>query len=145
MIAGPQPSPPAAEQDEKSSWNFAAGFELVPGRKIVEKLGGGHDVEVFLVWDAHLFALAVAKVLRPHRLGLPSALAHLEREARLACRLQHPNLGRGYALCLDAPHPHLLLEYVEGPTLRRLVAMDHSPRSSGCPWRPISPPSSSTS
>lgn len=50
-----------------------------------------------------------------------AARAHLEREGLLALRLRHPHLAHGYALCLDGQYPHLLLEYAEGPTLRRLV------------------------
>lgn len=111
-------SPP---RPAEPSWELAPGDEIAPGRQVVEILGGGRDVEVFLVWDSHLFALAVAKVLRPHRVENPRSRAHLEREGELARRLAHPGLGRGYELRLEGRYPHLLLEYVEGPTLRRLV------------------------
>jgi len=109
------------EAVEEPSWKLRPGQEITPGRRVVEKLGGGIDVEVYLVWDEHLFALAVAKLLRPHQAKVPAARAHLEREGLLALRLRHPHLAHGYALCLDGQYPHLLLEYAEGPTLRRLV------------------------
>lgn len=73
------------------------------------------------VKTAVLAAFAVAKLLRPHQAKVPAARAHLEREGLLALRLRHPHLAHGYALCLDGQYPHLLLEYAEGPTLRRLV------------------------
>lgn len=115
------PRAPPPPRPTESSWALRPGDELAPGRRIVEKLGGGRDVEVYLVWDAHLFALAVAKALRPHRVGQPRAVAHLRREGELARHLAHPGLGRAYEIRLDEPYPHLLLEYVEGPTVRRLV------------------------
>lgn len=115
------PSEPVQEKQATPSWNFRPGDSIASGRTVVEKLGGGRDVEVFLVWDEHLFALAVAKVLRPHKAENPKALAHLEREGALALRLKHPCLGRAFDARLEGPRPHLLLEYVEGPTVRRLV------------------------
>lgn len=110
-----------ALQEAKQSWELKEGDLLAPGRLVFECLGGGHDVEVFLVWDERRFCLAVAKALRPHRLGVGRALAHLRREGELLQRLAHPILPRCYDLTLDGERPHLLLEWVEGPTLRRLV------------------------
>lgn len=73
------------------------------------------------MWDDRLFALLVAKVLRPAHAGDPRALAELRREAHLLERLAHPSLVRGFGAFVDGPHPHLLLESVEGPTLYRVV------------------------
>lgn len=102
-------------------WGLGRGDAVAPGRTVVDRLGGGNDVEVFLVWDERRFALAVAKVLRPHRAADDRARAHLAREAALLERLAHPCLPRGYGVSLEGERPHLLLEWVEGPTLRRLV------------------------
>ena len=41
-----------------ASWELAEGDELLPGRTVVKAIGGGNRYEVFLVWDAELFALA---------------------------------------------------------------------------------------
>ncbi len=35
--------------------------------------------------------------------------------------LAHPVIVRGFGAVLDGPHPHLLIEHLEGPTLRRLI------------------------
>jgi eukaryotic-like serine/threonine-protein kinase len=104
-----------------ASWELAEGDELVPGRTVVKAIGGGSRYEVFLVWDADLFALAVAKVLRPDQAGDERALRELGEEARVLERLAHPVLVRGFGAALDGPRPQVLIEHLEGPSLRRLL------------------------
>jgi serine/threonine protein kinase len=113
-----------APRASRPRWGFEEGAELAPGRHVLRRLGGGSRYEVFLAWDEALFALAVAKVLRPDQAGDARALRELRREAELVERLAHPCLVRGFGAVLEGPHPHLLLEHVEGPTLQRVVARD---------------------
>jgi serine/threonine protein kinase len=63
----------------------------------------------------------VVKLLRPHLVEDLHALRELRREADLLSRLAHPGLVRGFGAVLGGPHPHLVLEHVEGPSLGRLV------------------------
>lgn len=110
-----------ARADESASWNFEAGAQLVEGRSVLKRLGGGSRYEVYLVWDERLFAITVAKILRPDQAGDAHALAELRREAEVLDRLAHPCLVRGFGAVLGGPRPHVLLEHLEGPTLRRLI------------------------
>ena len=103
------------------SWGFGEGAELAPGRSVVRSLGGGNRFEVLLVWDEGLYALAVAKVLRPHLVERERVLEDLRDEAELLARLAHPVIVRRFGAVLDGPRPHLLIEHLEGPTLRRLI------------------------
>jgi eukaryotic-like serine/threonine-protein kinase len=103
------------------SWEFAEGDEIAPGRSVLRSLGGGHDYEVYLVWDDALFSIVVAKLLRPDRVEDEKARRALEREAEALDKLAHPVLLRGFEAVLEGPHPHLLVEHLEGPTLRRLI------------------------
>jgi eukaryotic-like serine/threonine-protein kinase len=103
------------------SWGFEEGAELAPGRSVVRSLGGGNRFEVLLAWDEGLYALAVAKVLRPHLVDKERVLEDLRHEAELLARLAHPVIVRGFDAVLDGPRPHLLIEHLEGPTLRRLI------------------------
>jgi serine/threonine protein kinase len=124
---GDAPAPASAGVPRHASrprWGFADGAEIAPGRHVLRRLGGGSRYEVFLAWDETLFALTVAKVLRPDQAGDPRALRELRREAELVERLAHPRLVRGFGAVLEGPHPHLLLEHVEGPTLHRVVARE---------------------
>ena len=79
-----------------SSWQWAEGDEIAPGRTILEGLGGGSRYEVALVWDDERFALFVAKVLRPHVAGDEDARRDLALEAEALAALSHPVLLRGF-------------------------------------------------
>lgn len=45
----------------------------------------------------------------------------MAREAETLGALAHPTVVRGFDAVLDGPRPHLLLEHLEGPSLRRLI------------------------
>jgi serine/threonine protein kinase len=107
-----------------ASWNFEEGDELHPGRIVLKPIGGGNRYEVCLVWDESLYALAVAKVLRPDQAEDEKALRDLGREAEALNALAHPTLVRGFDAVLAGPRPHLLIEHLEGPSLRRLIRRD---------------------
>jgi serine/threonine protein kinase len=74
-----------------------------------------------LVWDDHLCALTVAKVLRAELRADERALKELRVEAEVLERLAHPVIVRVFDAALEGPYPHLLIEHLEGPTLRRLI------------------------
>ena len=104
-----------------TSWELEEGEEIAPGRSVLKALGGGTRYEVLLVWDDVRYAIMVAKVLRPAVAGDEDALRDLEREAEALEALSHPVILRGFDAVLHGPHPHLLVEHLEGPTLRRLL------------------------
>ena len=106
---------------ERASWEFGEGEEIVPGRHALKEIGGGSRYEVFLVWDETLFSLAVAKVLRPDVAEDDRALRELGEEAEVLGRTAHPVIVRGFDAVLEPPRPHLLIEHLEGPSLRRLI------------------------
>jgi serine/threonine protein kinase len=115
------PPAPEAPAPGRASWGFEEGALIAPGRRVLKPLGGGNRCEVFLVWDERIFSLLVAKVLRPDQVDDELARHDLAREADLLARLGHPTLVRGFGARLEGPHPHLLMEHVEGPTLGTLV------------------------
>ena len=119
--ANDQPPDDAQKRKKHARWDLEAGAPIGVGRSVVKRLGGGDACEVFVVWDERLFALMVAKILRPDRIEDEPSLRDLRHEARLLERLAHPSLVRGFGAVLDGPHPHILLELVEGPTLHRLI------------------------
>jgi eukaryotic-like serine/threonine-protein kinase len=110
-----------AVAEESHSWELEEGAEIAPDRTVLKLLGGGHLYEVYLVWDDHLFAIMVAKLLRPDELDDERALRALRREAEALDRLSHPVLLRGFGAVVDGDYPHVLVEHLEGPTLRRLI------------------------
>src|ERR687897_1368139 len=106
---------------QKETWAFPEGHEIAPGRTTLKLLGGGNRYEVYLVWDERLFSVMVAKVLRPDLVEEEYALRGLRRELDALEALAHPVLLRGFASDIDGPYPHVLVEHLEGPTLRRLI------------------------
>ena len=118
--------PPPWEQEgrERPTWGFVEGDEIAPGRTVLRQLGGGRRYEVFLVWDDHRLAVLVAKVLRPDQAADAAGLRDLGREAEALARLSHPAIVRGFDAVTGGRFPHLLIEHLEGPTLRDLIERD---------------------
>ena len=76
---------------------------------------------MYLVWDDRLFAIVVAKVLRPDRSEDRRSIRALGVEAAMLNRLSHPVIVRQFDAALDGPRPHLVLEHLEGTTLATLL------------------------
>jgi serine/threonine protein kinase len=106
---------------DRPSWGLDEGAPIAPGRTVLRAIGGGSRYEALLVWDERLYAIMVAKVLRPDQAEDEHALRELRREAEALERLAHPVIVRGFDAVLDGLYPHLLIEHLEGPTLRRLI------------------------
>ena len=106
---------------ERASWDFEEGATIVPGRLALKALGGGTRYEAYLVWDEDLYALGVAKVLRPDQVEDERALRELRAEAEMLETVDHPVIVRGFGAVLGGPRPHVLIEHLEGPSLRRLI------------------------
>jgi serine/threonine protein kinase len=109
------------QKTERSSWNFEAGAQITKGRSVLKRLAGGSRYEVYLTWDDRLFAITVTKILRPDLAADEHALGELRREVEVLERLAHPCLVRSFDAVLDGTHPHIMLEHLEGPTLRHLI------------------------
>ena len=106
---------------------------LASGRRVVRRLADGGAHEVFLV-AAGPRGLAAAKLPRPHLAGDPHSLLGLKNEARALERLAQPTAAASSRHESLGSHPHLLLEYVPGPTLTR--AWRRAGRSDHGRWRP---------
>jgi len=118
IATAPAPWPMPAS----SSWVFAPRATLAPGRRVIRRLGHGGAHEAFLVDTGGLPIHAVAKLPRPHLVEDAHCLLGLKNEGRALDQLAHPALPRHLETLLDGPHPHLLLEYVPGPTLQDALA-----------------------
>jgi eukaryotic-like serine/threonine-protein kinase len=112
---------PGIAAKAKSSWGFAEGDELAPGRHVVRLLGGGRRYEAYLAWDDDLRALVAVKVVRPELVDHEGVLAGLAAEARALELVRHPTIVRAFDAVLDGGRPHLVLELLDGPRLSTLV------------------------
>jgi eukaryotic-like serine/threonine-protein kinase len=104
-----------------ASWEFEPGHEIAPGRTILKSIGGGNLFEVHLVWDEHMHSILVAKVVRPDQADDERSREDVAEEAEVLASLAHPVIVRGFGAVTTGPYPHLLIEHLEGPSLRRLI------------------------
>jgi eukaryotic-like serine/threonine-protein kinase len=112
--------------DPEPSRSWSPGHELAPGLLAWALLGDGRRCETWLAWDLGRWCPVAVKLPRP---GQPArAVAALAQEARVAGSTAHPGIRRLLEGRLDRPLPHLVFEYVEGPTLDDALA-DEGPFS----------------
>jgi len=94
--------------------------------EIGELLGRGGMAEVHLGRDTRLGRTVAVKMLRPDLARDPSFQARFRREAHSAASLNHPAIVAVYDTGEDEfagnPVPYIVMEYVEGSTLRELLA-----------------------
>ncbi|QYJ05486.1 serine/threonine protein kinase [Nocardioides panacisoli] len=110
---------PSGAVDE--SWHLRRGDAITPELTAMRLLGGGSAYEAFLAFDEVTCGPVVAKVVRPSEVDDHQTLAGLEREAAALEVANHPVVVRGLRHDVDGPRPHLVLEFVEGPRLSRLI------------------------
>ena len=106
---------------EKSSWGFHEGDEIVAGRHATRLLGGGRRYEAYLAWDDELHALVVAKIVRPALVESKPARRGMDGEAQALRALNHPTIVRLFDAVIDGDRPHLVLEHLDGPRLSTLL------------------------
>ena len=106
--------------DPEPSWSWSPGDELVPGLLAWALLGDGRRCETWLAWDLGRWCPVAVKLPRPGQGA--RAVAALAGEARVPAAVAHPGIRRLLEDRLDQPLPHLVFEYVEGPTLDDALA-----------------------
>src|SRR5262245_39360277 len=89
--------------------------------QVARALRPGGMGEVAVADDARLPRQVVLKCLAGRWLTSPLARQRLMREARTAAALSHPNIATLYDVIEDAAPPILVLEYVEGRSLRDVL------------------------
>lgn len=90
--------------------------------QLVELLGAGGMGEVYLAEDLKLQRKVALKLLPPLFMTDPERVRRLEREARSASALNHPNILTIYEIDeIDSTH-YIATEYIDGPTLRQRMA-----------------------
>jgi len=93
--------------------------EILNGRyEILKSVGFGGMAEVYLAKDVLLDRKIAVKVLRKKFLDNKAQLEQFKREARSAARLIHPSIVTIYDVCDDGDISYILMEYVEGVSLK---------------------------
>jgi eukaryotic-like serine/threonine-protein kinase len=119
-----EPAPPSA--GEAAVERARAGARRAVGRyEVIARIGHGGMGSVYLArltsetGFRRFFAL---KLLRQHLLDDAAAANNFLEEARLAGFLHHPNAVSVVDAGIDGTQPYLVMDYVEGGSLKQLVA-----------------------
>ena len=90
--------------------------------RILETLGAGGMGAVYKAYDEKLQRVVALKMLPPEALAEDDRRRRFLREARAASALNHPHILTVYEVGEDDGKPYLVMEYVEGETLRQKLA-----------------------
>ncbi len=93
--------------------------EVVDRYELIQPLGEGAYAEVWKARDKRDGSSVVVKFPLPELFGDPALFQRYRREAEIARRLDHPNIQRALDDGARRSEPYLVLEYVEGPSLRQ--------------------------
>ena len=95
---------------------------LLDGRyRVEDKIATGGMSTVYRGLDVRLDRPVALKVMDSRYANDSQFLTRFQREARAVARLKDPGLVAVYDQGLDAAHPFLVMELVEGGTLRELL------------------------
>jgi len=101
------------------------GRQVLGGRyRILDVLGDGGMARVFRGEDTRLGRVVAVKILHQHYLSQPEFVRRFEQEAQLAARLSHPNIVAIYDVDRQGDTYYIVMEYVEGGSLKGLITRD---------------------
>jgi serine/threonine protein kinase/TolB-like protein/Flp pilus assembly protein TadD len=117
-----RPAPQAAERPPAGEpAPVECGEQLGPYR-ILAPLGAGGMGEVYSATDTRLGRRVAVKLVPRQFSQNPEALERFQREARAASALNHPNICTLYDIGQHQGQPFLVMELLEGQTLKERIA-----------------------
>lgn len=114
----------ATDTDEATVWPTMRRLGPDGRYHLEERLAAGGAATVWRAYDEHLDRSVAIKILHPHLVGDEDTVRRFERESRNAARIHHPNAIQIYDSGRLNDVVYLVMEYVDGPTLKSVLA-DH--------------------
>jgi tRNA A-37 threonylcarbamoyl transferase component Bud32 len=93
----------------------------VAGFEILEEINRGGMGVIYKARQIAMKRIVALKAITPSKLELPGARDRFMAEVQASARLNHQNIVQVYDTDLDGPFPYLVMEYVPGIDLLRLV------------------------
>lgn len=90
--------------------------------QLIKKIGGGGMAVVFLAHDNYLDRQVAIKLLRDEYVDDPEFIRQFQKEAKAIAKLSHQNIVNIYDFGQDGNITYLVMEYVEGQTLKDIIA-----------------------
>jgi serine/threonine protein kinase len=103
------------------------GQTLLKRYRVDAFVGRGGMAEVYKVWDTKRAAFLAMKLLHDDLAEDRVFLRRFEREAETLERLQHPSIVRFYGLEKEGPLVFILMDFVDGGSLRREINEANQP------------------
>ncbi len=86
--------------------------------ELIEALGEGSYAETWKVRDRRDGKIFVLKLANPQLFADPVLFQRYRRESDVACQLDHPHVQRAFRNTQSSTEPYLVLEYIDGESLR---------------------------
>lgn len=97
----------------------------IPGYELYACLGGGMLTSVYAARNVETDRPCAVKLLRPDWVDQPVAIKLLQREARACLAVRHPHLVELQDVHVTRPPYFLVMEMLEGESLRRRLRRDY--------------------
>lgn len=105
-----------------SSGRLDPGFLIEGKYQILEKVGHGGMGSVYRAKHTLMDREVAVKVLHSHLVENADFLRRFQHEAQIASKLHHPNAVMIYDFGIAGKLPYLVMEFVQGETLKDLIA-----------------------
>lgn len=122
MSAPNRSSPSSSMQTGSSQSKALKDLRRLGDYEILEEIAQGGMGAVYLVQSVSLKAKFALKTLLAGQLAGSEALERFMLEAETTARLNHPNIVRIHHIGEDQGFYYLVMDYIEGPTLKEMVA-----------------------
>ena len=96
--------------------------DIIDGKyRVIREIGSGGMAHVYRAINMSSRKVVAVKMLKEEYLNDTEFLRRFDREARASLELSHDNIVRAYGVGEDNGVPYIVLEYVEGKTLKELI------------------------
>ena len=108
------------DDDQTRSFTYLVAGTKVSHYTIISKIGAGGMGEVYLANDTELGRQVAIKFLSVNLATENEHKVRFKREAQSAAKLSHPNIVTIHEVSEFNGRPYIVMEYVEGNTLRKI-------------------------